>query len=435
MSGKQDRLGGDEGEALLRTGREKAKALLYDCLTEHGFLATPMRRDNYSRIWGRDSSIIGLAAILTGEEELISGCRKSLETLAHYQGPHGEIPSNVDPETERVSYGGTAGRVDSNLWFLITVGELCARLQDDELLASLLPAVEKTRKLLGAWEFNNRGLLYIPPTGDWADEYLQNGYVLYDQLLYCQALRAICLIHRQHHHTEDHTLYEKAVHLKHLIQDNYWFGADDGLPDDVYHRILYEKGRKALPEKQGSYWLPFFSPQGYGYRFDALANSLIPLFEIGTENQAEAVDEYIKEEVCIQKTALLPAFCPVITPKDERWEHLQMTFSYQFKNEPYEYHNGGLWPMVNGFYASALAQRGKKEEARRVLQAVHEANRLPAETGDGEEVDWSFPEYVHGKKLTAGGVHPMGWSAAGALIADAYLDGKRLFKEVAENSR
>lgn len=436
MAENKNGLTGREDGGLFETGREKAKEMLYECLTEHGFLATPIKRDNYSRIWGRDSSIIGLAAILTGEEELVNGCRRSLETLAHYQGPHGEIPSNVDPETERISYGGTAGRVDSNLWFLIACGELCSRLKDEQLLATLLPAVEKVRKLLGAWEFNNRGLLYIPPTGDWADEYLQSGYVLYDQLLYVQALRAVCMIHQQYHETEDHTLREKAVHLKHLIQGNYWFTSeDDGLPDDIYHRVLYKKGRKALPEKQGAYWLPFFSPQGYGYRFDALANSLVMLFGIGSKEQSAAVDEYIENEVCLKDSPLLPAFCPVITPKDERWEDLQMTFSYQFKNEPYEYHNGGLWPMVNGFYAAGLARRGKEREARRILRAVHEANRLPFQKEDEEETPWSFPEYVHGKKLTAGGVQPMGWSAAGALIADAYVNGKRLFETAAKQSR
>jgi hypothetical protein len=84
--------------------------------------------------------------------------------------------------------------------------------------------------------------------------------------------------------------------------------------------------------------------------------------------------------------------------------------------------------MVNGFYAAALARRGKQAAARRVLQAIHAANRLPAESEGGEARKWSFPEYLHGKKFTAGGVRPMGWSAAGALIADAYIDGKRLFE-------
>jgi hypothetical protein len=33
------------------------------------------------------------------------------------------------------------------------------------------------------WEFNNKGLLYVPLSGNWADEYITDGYVLYDQLL------------------------------------------------------------------------------------------------------------------------------------------------------------------------------------------------------------------------------------------------------------
>ncbi len=417
-----------EDAHLMRIGRAKALELLHQCLTENGFLATPLKKDNYSRIWGRDSCIIGLAAILTGDDELIDGCRRSLETLAYYQGPHGEIPSNVDPATERVSYGGTAGRIDGNLWFLITCGELCAKLRDELLLQRLLPIVEKVRKLLGAWEYNNRGLLYVPPTGDWADEYLQSGYVLYDQLLYYQALRAIGFVHGLRHRSEDHSLREKATHLKHLIRDNYWFDASNKAPDNVYHEVLFRKGRKALPKKSGSYWLPYFSPLGYGYRFDAFANVLASLTGVAGEERGRAVDDYIEDGVCIKESELLPAFCPIITPQSERWDDLKMTFSYEFKNEPFEYHNGGLWPMVNGFYAASLAFRGQDEKAGRVLRAVHEANRKPAKYEDqDDESPWSFPEYLHGKKLTAGGVHPMGWSAAGALIADAYMQGKRLF--------
>jgi len=83
-------------------GYRRAVELMRQCRTEHGFLATPTDQDNYRRIWGRDGAIIGLAALLTGDSELIEGCRRTLEILAHYQGPHGEIPSNVDPKTDRV---------------------------------------------------------------------------------------------------------------------------------------------------------------------------------------------------------------------------------------------------------------------------------------------------------------------------------------------
>jgi hypothetical protein len=358
---------------------------------------------------------------LSEDAELIDGCRRSLETLARYQGPHGEIPSNVDPLTERVSYGGTAGRVDANLWFIIACGSYWRQTQDDAFLRRMLPSLEQTRRLLGAWEFNTRGLLYIPPTGDWADEYLQSGYVLYDQLLYLQAQREFCRMHQHLHQSADHDLDDRVTRLTHLIRANYWF-SDDGHPDDIYHEVLYKKGRQAAPERGGKYWMPFFSPFGYGFRFDGMANALVSLLGVADDRQSECVDEYISKSIVQEGILLLPAFDPVITPKDEKWNDLQITFSHTFKNSPHEYHNGGLWPLVTAFYAASLARRGKGDLARRYADGIHAANRLPI-----NDKPWSFPEYVHGKEHTAGGTHPMGWSAAAAVIAEQAIQGKRLF--------
>ncbi|MFP4353139.1 MAG: amylo-alpha-1,6-glucosidase [Puniceicoccaceae bacterium] len=405
-------------------GYDAAVALLHDCKTIHGFIATPAERANYSRIWGRDSSITGLAALLSGDTDLIEGFRLSLETLAAHQGPHGEIPSNVDPDAQRVSYGGTAGRIDADLWFAIGCAEYWRHTGDDSFIEKMTGPLEKVRFLLGAWEYNNRGLLYVPPTGDWADEYMQSGYVLYDQLLYFQALKTFCAIHRHRHGGDDHVLDEKVARLRHLIRANYWFAEDDdNTPEDVYHKTLFEKGRKAAPHCRGAYWMPFFSPFGYGYRFDSLANSLVTLLGIADESQADAVDAYIAGNIVPEKIRLLPAFSPVITPKDEDWDDLQTTFSDIFKNEPYEYHNGGLWPMVTGFYAAGLVRRKKKKEAGAYCRGIHEANRK----SDGKNGGSGFPEFLHGKHFTPGGTGSMAWSAAAAIIAEQSIAGKRLF--------
>lgn len=403
-------------------GYARAVDLLHECCTEHGFLATPTEHDNYRRIWGRDSSVIGIAALLTGEQDLIDGCRRSLETLIQHQGPHGEIPSNVDPLTDRVSYGGTAGRVDADLWFVIACGEYWKMTQDEEFLKQMIEPLEKVRFLLGAWEFNTRGLIYTPPTGDWADEYLQSGYVLYDQLLYLKAQQSFCEIHCHLHGSAHHDLDDRVARLTHLIRANYWFNHGEEEKDDIYHEILFEKGRKAAPHREGSYWMPFFSPFGYGYRFDAFANVLVSLLGVANEQQSHEVDDYLSEEIVQEEVMLLPAFHPVITPKDEAWQDLQTTFSHTFKNEPYEYHNGGLWPMVTGFYVASLAQRGKTDLARQYCDAVHAANQSEME---GRE--WSFPEYLHGQNYTPEGTSPMGWSAAGAIIGEQALHGKPIF--------
>lgn len=413
-------------------GYAKAVDLLQRCTTENGFLASPTDRDNYRRIWGRDGCIMGLAAILTGDADLEEGCRRTLETLARHQGPHGEIPSNVDPETNRISYGGTAGRVDANLWFVLACAEYWRRTGDDSFLDRMIEPLESVRFLLGAWEFNNRGLLYIPPTGDWADEYLQSGYVLYDQLLYFQAQNQFCCIHRHLHGSDDHELKDRMARLRNLIQTNYWFCRECKEKEGreyIYHEVLYEKGSQAAPKQLGSFWMPFFSPFGYGYRFDAMANVLVSLFGVADEAHEETVDQFIESKIIDENVGLLPAFWPVITPKDEKWDDLQVSFSHTFKNEPNEYHNGGLWPLVAGLYSASLARRGLTEQAEHYRKAVHRANQLEM---DGEA--WSFPEFVHGEKFTPGGTHPMGWSAAAAIIAEKYGEGERLF-ETTEHAR
>jgi hypothetical protein len=408
---------------LMKVGFEKAVELLYQCGSKAGFMASPTPKDNYRRIWSRDGVIIGMAALLTGKQDLADTFKETLRTLAQFQGPHGEIPSNVDTGSGRISYGGMTGRVDADLWFIIGCGEYWKATNDQFFLDEMIPAMEKALFLLGAWEFNNRGLLYVPETGDWADEYIHNGFVLYDQVLYLQALRTMASVREDRCSSKDHTLHEKISRLRHMIRDNYWFSGKGDVPDDVYHHILYEKGQKAADQCKGCYWVPFFSPHGYGYRFDSLANILASLLGVSDTARRKKVDSYIRSEIIKENETLIPAFYPVIKPMDHDWEELKMTFSYTFKNEPYQYHNGGLWPMISGFYAADLAARGKLEAARRQVIEIHKANQLKM---DGSS--WSFPEYVHGTLHTAQGTFRQGWSAAGAVIGHFALENKQFFR-------
>lgn len=416
-------MGIEDNKLLFEQGYAEAIELLSNCRTGGGFLASRQDHDNYKRIWGRDGAIVTLAALMSGNKELIDCGARTLLTLAEHQGPHGEIPSNVDPQTKRVSFGGNAGRVDSNLWFIIAAAEYWKCTGDRDLLRQIQPSMEKACFLLGAWEFNNRDLLYVPLTGDWADEYVHNGYVLYDQLLYLQALRSLCAIHAVMHESEDHNLLRKVSRLKHLIQANYWLsGRRRPAAEDVYHEVLYKNGLKAAAHNDEKYWMPFFSPTGYGYRFDALANIFASLLQIAEDFQSKAVDTHIAHITRHNSLKLLPAYHPVITPKDEDWEELQMTFSYSFKNKPYEFQNGGLWPMITGFYVADLAARGKKETAEEFLAAIHQANSTTE--GDGR---WLFPEFINGKTFEAGGTMYQAWSAAAAIIGQQAIKGESPF--------
>ncbi|MEX2577635.1 MAG: glycoside hydrolase 100 family protein [Verrucomicrobiales bacterium] len=414
-----------ERKALAAEGYKKAIELVEQAAGPHGFVATPVDQRNYRRVWGRDSCITGIAALASGREDLIEATARTLRTLAGHRGPHGEIPSNVDPERGLVSYGGTTGRVDADLWFLIGCGEYWRITRDEAFLDEMKGVIEEVQFLLGCWEFNNKGLLFVPPTGDWADEYVQSGYILYDNMLYLQAQRELAMIHGDRDGKPNEQILERCHRMNRLIRKNYWFDAGSDTEDDagdVYHPVLYDRGRKVSENRDGLYWMPFFTTTGYGFRFDAFANVLASLMGVADEKRTKVVDAYIESNVTDEETMLLPALLPVITPKDEEWEDLQVSFTWKFKNQPYEYHNGGQWPMVTGFYAADLARRGKTELATKHLDGIHRANRMPM---NGSE--WSFPEFVHGKKHEPGGVRHMSWSGAGAILAQRALEGVQLF--------
>lgn len=123
------------------------------------------------------------------------------------------------------------------------------------------------------------------------------------------------------------------------------------------------------------------------FRIDGMANALVSLLGVADDRQSECVDDYIASSIVREEAMLLPAFSPVITPKDEKWKDLHITFSHTFKNSPHEYHNGGLWPLVTAFYAASLARRGKGDLARRYADGIHAANRLSMDNNL-----WIFPD-------------------------------------------
>jgi GH15 family glucan-1,4-alpha-glucosidase len=68
-----------------------------ELLQKHLHLKVASAQDisNYKRVWARDGVICGLAALASGDEELIATFRLTLETLTNNQHENGTIPSNV----------------------------------------------------------------------------------------------------------------------------------------------------------------------------------------------------------------------------------------------------------------------------------------------------------------------------------------------------
>ena len=64
--------------------------------------------------------------------------------------------------------------------------------------------------------------------------------------------------------------------------------------------------------------------------------------------------------------------------------------------------------MVGGFWIAALVSQGRERDARAALVQLAQACELD---------DWSFTEWLHGKKLSPHGMRGQSWNAAAFLMA------------------
>ena len=83
------------------------------------------------------------------------------------------------------------------------------------------------------------------------------------------------------------------------------------------------------------------------------------------------------------------------------------------QNSVHQYHNGGLWPFVGGYFVVGLARLGMREQAWAALARLAVVNRLD---------DWRFTEWFHGRTLKPMGMAGQSWNAATFLLARRALE-------------
>jgi GH15 family glucan-1,4-alpha-glucosidase len=235
---------------------KKSLEILKKCSSDYGFRASLNKKDKYSRIWARDSMICSLAAMKTDNNQLIKQAEKSVKTLLKFQYKHGQIPSNVDVKNKKISYGGTSGRIDAILWFLIGFSQYVKKTNNTKFLKTHYRKFKKSFELINLYEFNNKGFIYVPKGGDWADEFIQEGYVLYDQILYYQAIKEFIYLRKKLRKKSDE-LIKKANLLKKKIKVNFLLEKKNIKSPQVYHKTLF---KRAVEKKKKNYLLPYFNP-------------------------------------------------------------------------------------------------------------------------------------------------------------------------------
>jgi hypothetical protein len=164
-----------------------------------------------------------------------------------------------------------------------------------------------------------------------------------------------------------------------------------------------------------------FNPARVYAQFDLAANALALLLGLGTPAQDDALVAQLRARVA-EAPGLLPAFAPTIEAPNPLLAELTDNYAYTFRNHPHEFHNGGLWPVWNGWLAAALHQCGAPELAVDITQRLATANQL----NPADPTRWGFYENLHGLTQAPIGVPFCTWSAAGAVLAETYARGLRL---------
>lgn len=358
---------------------DDAAALLRTLSGPHGIRASASPVANYAGVFTRDAVMAGIAGLLTRDRLISDGLVRTLEHLRDLQGAHGQIASNYllrEFQPPRVSFGTLAPRLDAPLWYVIGV---CLAARAGVLdAAAYRPSVERVVHLLDALEYNGRHLIYVPVGGDWADEYIYEGYVLHDQVLRTWALRLAGATFAEA------AWEEKAGHIERAIVEQFW------VPDAA---------RRGYP-------LAAFTPARTFDMFDLATCALIGVAGI-SEIGAAALDRIGSR--FLARGDLPPAFHPVIGEGHADWPALSRYHAHGFRNRPHEYHNGGIWMIWLGWLALALADRPHQLEQ---LRAAVDARLATCE-------GYAFEEFFHGLTGVPGGVARMAYSATGVLFLGA----------------
>jgi hypothetical protein len=333
----------------------------------------------YPEPYTRDLLISSLGIFASGNQALLDSLRRVLETLAGNQSPRGQIPSMVHDSENR-------GASDTTPLFLLVLG-LYRRFTKD---ASFLHgAAVKALQWMDYQTIDDRDLVGQQPTSDWRDEQWVLGHGLYVNALVHGYLRVLGLVDRA-----------DAFRITANRADGRGFTTAD---QPTYAVWFYKVFRDS--------------------RCDVLGNSLAILTGLADPERARDMVVWIEAQCAGLRSrgdlalGLPPCLFPFMEPGDPDW-HTR----YETYNRPGNYHNGGVWPFVCGFYIAALVKTGEQRLAEERLHAltslVRASRKLPA-THPGA---FGFNEWFRAQDGSPAGEDWQTWSASMYLYAAASVE-------------
>ena len=384
---------------------KKAQAILGKECSPIGLMASP---EGYPHVWARDSVITSLGALLAPGHELC--LKRSLETLAGQQSEPGAIPNNVSVATGRLDHT-NAGSVDSNLWFILGHTFQHRASADIEFLRRQWPALEQSLLWLRYQDSNGCGLLEVHEAADWADLLANRFNILYDNVLWYAALRAMAEIAGAVG-KEGGRYAEMANDVRHKLRIVLWVGTENDnewgetCPGHTEWQHTLSQVDPVLIKRP--FFLPYVAFRDFGDYCDVFGNLLAILFDVANSAQEKRILDYL-HQVGIAEPYPVRVLHPVIHPGNKDWREYYRNNNL---NLPEQYHNGGIWPFVGGFYVAALVKAGRLGGARRQLAKLAEVNQL------GIDEEWEFNEWCHGRTGQPMGYPHQAWSAGMYVFAN-----------------
>jgi transposase len=332
--------------------------------------------------------ISSLGILTTGNKKLIRSLRKAMEAAAHNQSRLGHIPSLVHDSDDR-------GASDCTPLFLMAVAVFRQVTGEVEFLE---PAVRKAMTWMEYQSPSDRVLVVQAPTSDWRDEQWVLGYGLFVNTVVYSYLSLLG------NHERAGRLRDQMGHFT--------------VKSDRQNRHVHE----GLVVRQKPYYALWSYKVYSSERFDLLGNSLAILSGIAPQTRARELVAWAEAECASLRKRedlavdLPPNLFPYIRPGDPDWMP-----RYERYNQPGEYHNGGIWPFVCGFYIAALVAAGRQQLAEKKLLALA-ALVKPSRVAD---VEFGFNEWIRAQDGTPQGQDWQSWSAAMYLYAFECVRTKR----------
>lgn len=334
----------------------------------------------YPEPYTRDMMISALGFLVAPQERLHDATRRTLEMLARTQTARGHIASLAhDPKD--------LGASDTTPLFLFGLALYRQATGKKRFLDS---AADRALRWIEYQSPDDAVMVAQQPTTDWRDEQWVPGYGLYVNTIVYASLRMFG-------RNKQASLLRKLMNLPHVRgpKDQRYFHEGFAIPGKPYYALWSFK---------------IYNSE----RFDLLGNCLAILTGIATPARARRIIDWI-ESHCRRlrregqlAVGLPPCLMPAIQPDDPDWRP-----RYRKYNRPGDYHNGGVWPFIGGFYIASLVAAGHKSLAARKLTALAELVQ-PARKA---KVEYGFNEWIKAQTGRPRGQDWQTWSAAMYLYA------------------